>query len=204
MPAIHLQDLQKTYAKIAQGYQNKHAEIQEDEALDKFIKNIKPKGEILDLGAGVGTESRWLADRGFQVTMFDMSHEMLEIAKAKVPEAKVVQGDMTEMEFEPGVFDGVLARASLLHLTKAEAKKVITKVLEILKNGGVFLSTLKLGEGEEVVEDEKYGQKAKRFFAFYTQEEGEQLFREAGFKSVSSVLHQTPSGQMWVQVTGVK
>jgi ubiquinone/menaquinone biosynthesis C-methylase UbiE len=202
MPATHATDLKKTYAQVATGYDQKHQQPEDIESLQKFVEHIPAGGQILDLGTGTGTEARWLVDQGFEVTLFDLSEEMLAIAQRKIPDATAIQGDMTEMAFEAESFDGVFSRASILHLTKDEAKKVVKKVFEILKPRGTFFVSLKLGEGEKKVEDDKYGVKVNRFFAFYTQKEAEELVQSAGFTSVHSVTKQF--GQAWVQVMGRK
>lgn len=204
MPATHLHDLKKTYAKIAQGYEHSHQGDIDAKELEEFLTHMPKHSKVLDLGAGNGRDSRWFADHEVDVTMLDMSPEMLEIAAKKVPEATVVQGDMTEMSFENESFDGVWARASLLHLTKEEGAKVVKKVFEILKNGGMFFCLLKEGAGEKEVVDAKYGQEAKRFFSFYTKEEAEKLLQQIGFINIESATKVGKSGISWVQITGLK
>lgn len=204
MPAKHAKDLQHTYAQVAQGYESKNAENLDVVNLQRFVKKVPTNGRILDLGCGHGRDSRWFADQGFDVTMFDLSSDMLAIAQRKVPEAIVVQGDMTEMQFRPESFDGVWASASILHLTKEEAKRVIREVFRILKSGGTFYCLLKKGEGEAHVTDDKYGIPMSRYFAFYSPDEVRQLFEKEEFRNVEVWSSQSGSGQAWVEAMGYK
>lgn len=204
MPATHAQDLKRTYSQVAKGYEQRNADNLDTESLQKFVKKIQKGGKILDLGAGNGRDSQWLADRGFEVTMFDLSPDMLKIAQQKVPTAKVVQGDMTEMEFAADSFEGVWASASILHVTKQEAQAVIKKVFKMLKDNGQFYCLLKKGEGEFELEEDKYGQPMKRFFAFYSQDEVEDMIKAAGFTILDSQVSQSSSGQEWVDLWAEK
>lgn len=204
MPATHASKLKQTYAQIATGYETVQGENISVDDLNAFAKHIKRGGKILDLGCGHGRDSKWFADQGFQVTMFDLSPEMLEIAKHKVPEAIAIQGDMTDMNFEEASFDGIWASASILHLTKPEARQVLQDCYQILKKNGVMHCTLKKGEGEKEIIQNKYGQETKRFFAFYVLEEAENLFKKTGFKIINSKTNQYRSGQQGVQILGEK
>src|ERR1035441_3771685 len=47
---------------------------------------------VIDLGGSVGTHAGFLLHRGYRVTIFDQSKKALQIAKAKYPNVKVLQG----------------------------------------------------------------------------------------------------------------
>ena len=74
-----------------------------------------PPGRALDLAAGEGRNTVWLAERGWRVTAVDFSRVGLEKgrklrAARGVDEARVdwIVADLREYEPEPGVFDLVL------------------------------------------------------------------------------------------------
>lgn len=204
MPAKHARALTQTYAQVAEGYNQRNADNLDAGTLQKFAAELPTGATVLDLGCGHGRDSRWLVDHGFQVTMFDLSPEMLELAKAKVPEATAIQGDMTEMQFEPSSFDGVWASASILHLTKSEAKKVIQDVYQILRAEGAFYCLLKKGEGEVEINDDKYGTPMTRFFAFYQEQEVQELLQNIGFAEIQVWSSKSQSGQEWVEAIARK
>lgn len=204
MGAIHANDLKKSYAKVAPGYAKTHQGDVDLPNLEKFVAQLPPEAQVLDLGAGNGRDSQWLSEHGCQVTMFDLSPDMLAIAKVRVPDAIAIEGDMTQMEFEPERFDAVHARGSILHLTKSEAKKVIKDVYTILKRGGVVFCTLKEGEGEREISDDRYGSEGTRFFSFYSEKQARELFAQAGFENIETVRVVSRSKIPWVQVWAIK
>ena len=62
--------------------------------------------DVLELACGTGSVLKQLQD-DYQVTGVDRSEEMLAIASAKVPQARLVVGDMTRF-----VSDGILMSCS--------------------------------------------------------------------------------------------
>jgi SAM-dependent methyltransferase len=62
---------------------------------------------VLDLGCGSGVYLRAAADRGAEVAGLDASEALLEIARARVPEADLRTGDLQFLPYEDGGFDVV-------------------------------------------------------------------------------------------------
>lgn len=93
--------------------------------LAEFAKLVKKNGgnRVLDLGCGSGVQSKLLFEKGLEVVGLDLSAKMIAEAKKEVSGAKFVVSDMTMLdqrlypELAEG-FDGVYARASLLHIPK--------------------------------------------------------------------------------------
>lgn len=65
---------------------------------------------VADLGCGTGTLTRLLTDEGYTVDGLDFSPEMLEHARAKVPEARFEVGDANDPPLAAGSYDVVLSR----------------------------------------------------------------------------------------------
>ncbi|WP_207457440.1 glycosyltransferase [Azospirillum sp. SYSU D00513] len=74
-----------------------------------------PRMKILDVGGGYGRITGPFADR-HDVTLVDISHEMLAEAKERFPALKVRQADARKLPFEDGEFDLVIALDLLCHL----------------------------------------------------------------------------------------
>lgn len=199
MSATHAQHLQQTYAQIAQGYDQITANKMVIEEMQQFVHYLKKGSSILDLGCGPGRDAVWFTQRGYSVTLFDLSPELLAIAKSKLPDAHIIQGDMTALPFENNSFDGIWANASLLHLTKKEFRRALQKVYEILTPDGMFFCSLKEGTGEQEIEEDKYGKPMKRFFSLYTKDELEKVVTSTGFDLVDSYVRNSPA-QSWVHV----
>ena len=170
--------------------------------LAEFAKLMRKNGgnRVLDLGCGSGVQSKLLLDEGFEVVGLDLSPKMVSEAKKRVPEAKFVVGDITKINFAKDSFDGVYARASLLHIPKKLIPKVLKSIHEILASDGIFYLALKEGEGESEVEEERYGKKVRRFFSFFSQEEVVDLLKKTGFRVLKTSKHQRAGGlTIWLQ-----
>ena len=62
---------------------------------------------VLDVGCGSGAFLRAAADHGASVCGLDASGELLAIARERVPEADLAQGDLQHLPFVDGSFDAV-------------------------------------------------------------------------------------------------
>jgi SAM-dependent methyltransferase len=62
---------------------------------------------VLDIGCGSGAFLRVAADRGARVAGLDASESLLELARARVPDAELRLGDMESLPFDDDVFDVV-------------------------------------------------------------------------------------------------
>jgi SAM-dependent methyltransferase len=95
--------------------------------------------DVLELACGTGSVLKQLQD-DYQVTGVDRSEEMLAIASAKVPQARLVVGDMTEVRLGRD-FDVVLCvYDSINHLLKLEYwESVFDRAHEHLGERGIFI-----------------------------------------------------------------
>jgi SAM-dependent methyltransferase len=143
--------------------------------------------DVLVAGCGEGRDSRFLRDLGFNITSFDLSGGMLTIAKAKDPDGVYLKHDLRKLS-ELGQFYGIWACACLYHLTKDEFGACLKDIWNSLNPGGIFFCNLKIGEGEQYIEQPRKGYPGgeeaqekltgNRFYAFYELEELEEYFQE--------------------------
>ena len=87
-----------------------------------------PPARVLDVGCGTGFLTRHL--RG-ELVALDQSARMVELAAARMPHARVLQGDAAPLPFDDGEFDRVFTSHFLHHLSPdrraafiAEARRV--------------------------------------------------------------------------------
>jgi len=88
---------------------------------------------ILDAGGGYGRLAGPLAER-HDVTLCDISSEMLDEARGRWPGLKLVEADATRLPFEGGAFDAVLALDLLTHLPSLEAG--VKELARVARPGG--------------------------------------------------------------------
>jgi 2-polyprenyl-3-methyl-5-hydroxy-6-metoxy-1,4-benzoquinol methylase len=64
---------------------------------DNLFHFFPDSGKVLDLGCGGGQPlTAYFADKGFDVTGVDISHEMIEIAKTQIPKGRFFFSYMVE------------------------------------------------------------------------------------------------------------
>lgn len=134
----------------------------------KFFSLLNTKARILDLGCGGGDHSVWFKEQGFDVVAIDLSEKMIEIARGKKVDARLM--DIESLDFNDNEFEGIWAVTSLLHVPKRKIREVIEKLSVILKKDGLLYVCVKEGEGERFVVD-KNDESTGRFFAFWKKDE---------------------------------
>jgi SAM-dependent methyltransferase len=103
-------------------------------------------GLAVDLGCGSGIWARLLVDAGYEVLGVDISADMLDIARGRVPEGRFVHGSAHEIELPPCV--AVTAIGEVLGYGDADLGPVFEHVSAALRPGGLFLFDL-AGPGRE-------------------------------------------------------
>jgi SAM-dependent methyltransferase len=107
-----------------------------DPGTREVIRNlpVRPDWRCLELGAGAGSMSYWLSgtvDRG-SVLAVDIDTRHLDENRA--PNLTVEEGDIHGLEFQPGAFDLILARAVFGFLPRPE--EALQRALGWLAPGG--------------------------------------------------------------------
>jgi SAM-dependent methyltransferase len=162
----------EVYEARAEDYARQNAGFHEMKQLKAFAAALPVGGRVLDFGCGPGLQAGWLAEQGFVVEAWDGAAEMVALAQAH-PGVDARQARFDELEAE-GVYDGVWANFSLLHVAKAEFPSILDRIHRAGVPGMRFYIGLKTGEGEG---PDSIG----RFYAYYSEEELEGLLNAAGF-----------------------
>jgi len=95
--------------------------------------------EALDLACGTGDIAFALAGRGARVMGLDITHRMLQLARAKPrPGVAFVTGDMMALPFGDARFDLVTTGYGIRNVPLLEP--ALTEIARVLKPGGRFVS----------------------------------------------------------------
>lgn len=92
---------------------------------------------LLDVGCGTGHWSSFFAEMGYQVTGIDISPEMIEVARAAVPDGSFQIADACELPFADGSFDVVASMATLEFVSDPAA--AVREMVRCAKPGGRLL-----------------------------------------------------------------
>ena len=104
---------------------------------DKVLRN--GGGKVLDIGFGTGTLTAKLYAQGCQIYGQDFSGNMLAIAKFKMPDATLYQGDFSLGLAQPLIeqtYDAIVATYSLHHLTNEQKKRFLRTLVPLLTEHG--------------------------------------------------------------------
>jgi SAM-dependent methyltransferase len=117
-------------------------ELRERLLLDLFL-SAAPGARVLNAGAGQGSFSVRLADRGFDVTSVDESEAAVEVLRGRLPGTQVRQADVTSLPFADETFDAAVLGEVLEHVSDDE--RALREVGRILRRGGVLAVSVPAG-----------------------------------------------------------
>ena len=168
--------------------------------LEELASRLPEGAHVLDLGCGNGDKLARLAEK-FEVTGVDLSAEQLQLAGARVPEARLIHADFSELELAEVSFDAVTAFYSIIHVPREAHAELFERILRWLKPGGLFLASLShVGSPDRT--EEWLG--VQMFFSSFPAETNRRLVLEAGFELlIDEVVVMTEpedveSGWIWV------
>src|SRR3972149_835279 len=116
--------------------------VRHEELLANLQAEVDVKGkEVLEVGAGMGGDSIYLAKKGAKVTTLDFTSEALveirKLARRQKVSKKTIQADAQSLPFADGIFDIVFHEGFLEHFT--QPLPLLTEQVRVLKPGGYLV-----------------------------------------------------------------
>lgn len=134
------------YERNTQRFFEETRDIDMSPLYEPFLSLLPPGAHILDAGCGSGRDSLFFLKNGYEVTAFDASQAMVELA-SRHTNHPVLRLSFHDIEFKER-FDGVWACASLLHVPRRAINEALLRLLTSLKAGGLLYASFKYGDGE--------------------------------------------------------
>jgi SAM-dependent methyltransferase len=160
--------------------------------LDRFAALVG-QGHILEIGTGPGRDADYLERRGVEVTRSDATPAFVERLRAAGQDALLLDirsGDLG------GPYDGVLANAVLLHLSRSQFADALRRVRRATSDGGLLAVTLKEGDGEQW-STAKLG--LPRHFTYWREAALRRVLQDTGW-DVTSLEHVPGRADQWLQL----
>ena len=143
-----------------------------DEYKDILKKN--KDNEILDLGCGIGADTLYLIERGYNVLSCDFSKEALKCVEDNIPNSKTMYLNMLEkFPIDNDTYSLIIADLSLQYFNSQDTIHIMNEIKRILKTDGILLARVAsvndfnfgVGVGEELEKNFYFeGDYTKRFF----------------------------------------
>lgn len=125
------------YAAWAPSYDGPNPAISLEEPVVHRIVDALPVGRALDACCGTGRHAAHLAGLGWDVVGVDATHEMLEVARAKVPGARFEQGDVLDLPLADGAVDLAVCSLALTHVPDLAA--AVASLARVVRPGGTVV-----------------------------------------------------------------
>jgi SAM-dependent methyltransferase len=170
------------YRQIAATYHAGRAAREEVnvEWLDQLRPWMPQAGRVVDLGCGAGVPvSRYFAQRGYDVVGYDISPQMLDIARREVPAASFTEGSIEELDLDSGSVDIVVSFFAIIHVPRAEHAALFGRIFTWLRPGGVALLSLGARDNPYGYEDHWHG--APMAWSHFDAGTNLELLSDAGF-----------------------
>lgn len=139
-------DWAKTYDASVSGFDPQYQAVFKnyEGILNEVVKNSSCGGVTLEFGVGTGNLSKQLMQAGHNVIGIEPSQAMLEIAREKLPELQLMEGDFITFPELPSLVDNIVSTYAFHHLTDDEKGVAIKRFAEVLSANGkiVFGDTM--------------------------------------------------------------
>lgn len=134
------------YDNNAQSFFDDTVNINLDDLYDIFLSYLDKNAHILDAGCGSGRDSKVFIDKGYRVTLFDSSKEIVKLASHYVGQQVKLMGFSQVNETD--TYDGIWCSASLLHIPENKLLGSMLLLSNALKKNGIMYISFKYGKGE--------------------------------------------------------
>jgi len=148
-----------------------------------IICNINNKNAI-DLGCGLGQDSIWLFERGFNVISCDFSEKATNKFKAMYPNANIMNFDIVDgLPFESNSVGLINANLSIHYFDMNKTMEIFDSIYKTLERGGLFIGRVNSDKNEYVNDD--YIKVEENFYYNPVKEQHKRLFNQEQFDKLT-------------------
>lgn len=184
------QAVRRAWDEVSETYARRRDPEGSDAALiDELLARLQSDPRVLDAGCGDG--ARTLANLPDGSIGLDISRRGLELAADTVPEASLLQGDMTALPLASTAVDAVTAYHSVFHVPRDQQPGVYEEFARVTRPGGWLLMTLPGGRYETVRRGWMGG---RMLFSTPGREQTLEQLRGAGYGTIETTTADDPLG----------
>jgi len=166
--------------------------------LAEWLTHLPADASLLDIGCGGGKDADDLDRRGYRVVGVDRTSALLLAGRRRYRSLSLVRADLRSLPFQAMAFDGLWAAASLMHLPKPDARRLLADLCKLVRPGGLCAATVTYGMKSRLVTD---GWVPGRYFARWKKDELARAVRRAGWTilELNVVTNRERKGR-WINV----
>lgn len=139
------------FNQTANLYHDKYADVTAyAEGLNCFLTSLPKNGNVVELGCGPGNIAKYVLDRRADLNYegYDLSEEMLAIARKVCPESEFYHADAMTVKPLPASLDGIILGFILPYLSDKDVVKLLnTAYIGLNDDACLYLSTMISDEG---------------------------------------------------------
>ena len=148
--ASYDQEPEREWRRLEGGAQARLEWIVTSHALARHLPPPGGSQQILDAGGGPGRYTLALARQGYRMTLLDLSPALLDLARARIAEARsevanridaIIEGSVTDLAtFDAARFDAVLCLGGILsHLPEPDdRRRALAELRRVARPGGLL------------------------------------------------------------------
>ncbi len=161
-----------------------------DQVLLAWFASQVPQDEtVLEIGGGPGEVSGFLSKLGVKCLSTDLCEAMVENGQKYFPGVTFEVQDFLNLTYPDRSFSNVIAYYAIVNLTLPEIRQGFTQVKRVLKEGGLFLFTFHINEGQESLEVQNFlNAGAPLTFYYFKIDDMKALVEELGFQVVDILM----------------
>jgi len=119
------------------------------------VKYFIPAGSVLDLAAGIGQDSLYFAQQGFNVTTTEYSEEYFKDVSREVREQELRINFQSldllkNLPFVDNSFDAVYAHMGLHYFNNKDTRELFKEIYRVIKKDGIFASIFNTIDDPEI------------------------------------------------------
>lgn len=192
----------RTYDQMVESYNDNRHLFNNSSQLEELGELVDKGEKVLDVGCGSGMPAgKYFVGHGCELTGFDLSEKMIELARKNVPAGDFFKADILTIDLPLETYDMVISFYCIFHIEKSRQGEVFRKFHRTLKPGGYTYFTL---AGEKYTKKKEF-QGTMRFgdsllpYAHFSEEQYRDMLTDIGF-NVLSMKDLTIGGEtmLWV------
>jgi ubiquinone/menaquinone biosynthesis C-methylase UbiE len=190
---MNRRELRRAWDDVADTYAaSRRADGDDAALLAELLETLSDGATVLDVGCGDG--QRTLANlAGVDRIGLDLSGRQLELAADAVPDAKLLQGEMTALPLAANSVDTITAYHAIFHVPRDEHPAVYAEFARVLRPGGRLLATMSSGRYQTTRPD-WLGSGQAMFFSAPGRDRTYESLAQAGFEVVWERVVDDPLG----------